>query len=71
MNRLDVMDHRAEHELTSVHDNIDSMKAKLDRREESAESRIGDLEAIIKKVCVYVYSWLRDELRSSLSSVNQ
>ena len=44
------MDHHYEHHFVTNSDNIDHVKAKLDRREQSAEERIDDLEVLIRKV---------------------
>jgi mannose-binding lectin 2 len=49
LNKIEFMDHHYEHHFATNSDHIDHVKAKLDARENSAESRIEELEDVIKK----------------------
>ena len=50
LNRMEYMDHHYEHHFVTNSDNIDHVKAKLDKREHDSEERIDDLELLVKKV---------------------
>merc|ERR1712000_36178 len=47
--QFETLSHHVEHELASVDDHISNMGSKLEKREDKAEGRIEDLEAVIKK----------------------
>jgi len=49
LGKLDFVDHHVEHELVSVNDHIESMLAKLKKREDVAEGRIDNLEDTVRK----------------------
>ena len=53
LNRMEYMDHHYEHHFVTNSDNIDHVKAKLDKRDQSAEERIDDLEVLVRKVTFY------------------
>lgn len=45
----ETLDHHVEHQLASVVDHIKNLISKLEKREDNSESRLTNLEAIIKK----------------------
>lgn len=47
---LDVQDHHVEHQLAAVQDHIKNLIGKIQAREDKSESRIENLEALVKKV---------------------
>ena len=49
LNRLEVLDHHFEHHFSTLQDNVDDIKGKLDKREKEAEDRIKVLEELMKK----------------------
>eukprot|EP01035_Chromulina_nebulosa_P019165 gene19165-25009_t len=49
LTKFNVLDHHIEHEFVAANDHIDNMIAKLNSKEESAETRIEDLESLVKK----------------------
>uniref|UniRef100_A0A7S0XEJ2 L-type lectin-like domain-containing protein n=1 Tax=Chromulina nebulosa TaxID=96789 RepID=A0A7S0XEJ2_9STRA len=49
LSKFNVLDHHIEHEFVAANDHIDNMIAKLNSKEESAETRIEDLETLVKK----------------------
>jgi mannose-binding lectin 2 len=68
LNKIEFMDHHYEHHFATNSDHIDHVKAKLDNRENSAESRIEELESLIhKKVSSSMTDKLSD-LESELKS---
>ena len=66
---MEVQDHHLEHQLAAVQDHIKNLIGKLQAREDKSESRIDNLEALVKKVsewwewcvcereCVCVWWW--------------
>jgi hypothetical protein len=46
MGKGEFLDHHVEHALASIDDHIANMIAKLEKREDKSESRIGDLESV-------------------------
>lgn len=46
----ETLDHHVEHQLASVMDHIKNLIGKIEKREDSSENRITNLEGIIKKV---------------------
>lgn len=46
----ETLDHHVEHQLASVVDHIKNLISKLEKREDKSETRLTNLEAIIKKV---------------------
>ena len=46
---MDYMDHHYEHHFVTNSDNIDHVKAKLDKRDENSQHRITELEDLVKK----------------------
>jgi hypothetical protein len=51
---MSVMDHHVEHEFAQVDDHIKNLIGKLAAREDKSESRIDQLEALVKKVPLLV-----------------
>ena len=49
LNQMDYMDHHYEHHFVTNSDNIDHVKAKLDKRDENSQHRITELEDLVKK----------------------
>eukprot|EP00604_Paraphysomonas_vestita_P003199 CAMPEP_0174821850 /NCGR_PEP_ID=MMETSP1107-20130205/10468_1 /TAXON_ID=36770 /ORGANISM="Paraphysomonas vestita, Strain GFlagA" /LENGTH=232 /DNA_ID=CAMNT_0016039345 /DNA_START=478 /DNA_END=1173 /DNA_ORIENTATION=- len=49
LGKAEFLDHHVEHALASIDDHIANMIGKIEKREDKSESRIGDLESIIKK----------------------
>ncbi len=46
----DTLDHHVEHQLAAVMDHIKNLIGKLEKREDNAESRIENIEKLIKQV---------------------
>jgi hypothetical protein len=46
MEKLDVFDHHVEHELTAINDHIANLLSKIEKREDKAELRIENIEAV-------------------------
>lgn len=53
LERLELLDHHLEHEFAGISDHIDTVTAKLKKREDSADIRIENLEDEIKKVNIF------------------
>lgn len=49
MESLETLDHHVEHQLAAVMDHIKNLVAKLEKREDTSESRITNLEGLIKE----------------------
>jgi hypothetical protein len=50
LEKLEFVDHHMEHEFAGISDHIESVTSKLKKREDSADTRIENLEDEIKKV---------------------
>lgn len=50
MKQYETLDHHVEHEFAAVADNIKNLIGKLEKREDKSESRLENLEALIKQV---------------------
>ncbi len=46
----ETLDHHVEHEFASVADNIKNLIGKLEKREDKSESRLENLEGLVKQV---------------------
>ena len=51
---MEVQDHHVEHQLAAVQDHIKNLIGKIQSREDVSESRIENLEALVKKVIVAI-----------------
>eukprot|EP01038_Epipyxis_sp_PR26KG_P011075 gene11075-14869_t len=49
MVKLEVLDHHVEHQMAAVADHVKNLLVKLEKKEENAESRIEELENLVKK----------------------
>jgi hypothetical protein len=58
MGKGEFLDHHVEHALASIDDHIANMIAKLEKREDKSESRIGDLESVSPPPAFFVPSSL-------------
>ena len=59
MTALEVADHHVEHELAAVQDHIKNLIGKIQQREDKAETRIENLEGLVKKVCSLCFQSIR------------
>lgn len=71
----ETLDHHVEHQFASVYDHIKNLIGKLEKREDKSETRLENLENIIKKVndnyfieYVVFTELLRQEVEGSLES---
>lgn len=64
ISKHETLDHHVEHELASVYDHIKSLIGKLEKREDKSESRLEQLESLIK-------SQVEGSLERRLSSLEQ
>lgn len=50
IDKHETLDHHVEHQFASVYDHIKSLIGKLEKREDKSETRLENLENLIKKV---------------------
>lgn len=56
---LEVQDHHVEHQLAAVQDHIKNLIGKIQAREDKSETRIENLEGLVKKVRIVSYLYVR------------
>jgi hypothetical protein len=62
----ETLDHHVEHQLASVVDHIKNLLSKLEKREDTSENRLQNLENMVKKVRIVLPGYSRDISRHYL-----